>query len=50
MILFKVDLENSLRNRTDSTYTSFEKVFLRTLNCHALIKKRKFYELMKILS
>ena len=38
--LFKVDLENSLRNLTDVTYTSFEKVFLRTLDCHAPIKKK----------
>ena len=38
--LFKVDLENSLRNLTDLTYTSFEKVFLRTLDCHAPIKKK----------
>ena len=38
--LFKVDLENSLRNLTDLTYTGFEKVFLRTRDCHAPIKKK----------
>ena len=36
--LFKVDLRNGLRNLTDLTYTSFEEVFLRTLESHALIK------------
>ena len=40
--LFKVDLENSLRNLTDLTYTSFEKVFMRTLDCHVPIKKEDF--------
>ena len=36
--LFKVDLEIGLRNLTDLTYTSFEEVFSRTLDCHAPIK------------
>ena len=47
--LFQVDLENGLRNLTDSTYTSFEEVFLRTLDYHVPIK-RKFYKPIKILS
>ena len=38
--LFKVDLENGLRNLTDLTYTSSEEAFLRTLDCHAPIKKK----------
>ena len=38
--LFQVDLENGLRNLTNLTYTSFEEVFLRTLDYHALIKKK----------
>ena len=40
MIYFKVNLENGLRNLTDLRYTSFEEVFLRTLDCHAPIKKK----------
>ena len=38
--LSKVDLGNSLRNLTILTYTGFEKVFLRTLDCHAPIKEK----------
>ena len=38
--LLQVDLENGLRNLTDLTYTSFEEVFLRTLDYHAPIKKK----------
>ena len=37
---FKVDLENSLRNLTDLTYTSFEKIFLKTLDCSCSDKKK----------
>ena len=38
--LIKVDLENGLRSLTDLTYTSSEEAFLRTLDCHAPIKKK----------
>ena len=38
--LFRVDLENSLRNLTDLTYTSFKEGFLRTLHYHVQIKKK----------
>ena len=38
--LSQVNLDNDLRNLTDSTYTSFEKVFLETLDYHALTKKK----------
>ena len=37
--LFQVDLENGSRHLTDLTHTSFEEVFLRTLDYHAPIKK-----------
>ena len=37
---FQVDLENGLRNLTHLTYTSFEEVFLRTLDYHAPMKKK----------
>ena len=42
--LFKVDLENSLRNLTDLTYTSFENIFFENTrpDCHAPIKKENF--------
>ena len=39
--LFKVDLEKSLRNLTDLTYTSFEKIFLRKLDCSCSDKKKE---------
>ena len=38
--LFQADLENGLINLTGLTYTSFEEVFLRTLDHHAPIKKK----------
>ena len=38
--LFQFDLEGGLRNLTDSIYTSFEEVFLRTVDYHAPIKKK----------
>ena len=38
--LFQADLENSLRNLNDSTYTSFEDDFSRTLDYHATIKQK----------
>ena len=37
--LFKVYLENSLRNLTNLTYTRFEKIFLRTLDCSCSDRK-----------
>ena len=38
--LLQVDLENGLRNLSDLTYTSFEEVFLRTLDYPVPIKKK----------
>ena len=44
--LFKVDLEKSLRNLTDLTYTSFEKIFLRKLDCSCSDKKKEILRFM----
>ena len=37
--LLQVDLENGLKNLTFLTCSIFEELFLRTLDCHAPIKK-----------
>ena len=37
--LLKVDLDNGLKNPTDSTCSSFEELFLRVLDCNAPMKK-----------